>query len=468
MSTITNKNLIINKCCVLLAVFAISTTVQSEEFRPYVPGQMVCSVTNPIVLDSLNQEYGCVLLTYNFRLNDYLLVTDTARDMDSLTNLISLRPSVEYCEPNYFLFAPEAVQASQPFVDQVGGDIYPEQTAVQTLKLDSTHEYTTGGSARVGIVDVGIEFSHSLMQTNVFSAWDYVDNDNLAADEPGGGASGHGTFVAGIVRLVAPHAEIYSFRALDTTGSGNGFFIAQAITDAVDSGCNVINLSLVMSGEHPSVESAVEYAHAHNVIVIAAAGNDSLQVNKFPASSDHTLSVAAVDSFGVIADFSNYGDKVDLMAPGTGIYASYIDNQYARWDGTSFAAPFVSGQAALIYAINPDGSWDDIHGAICSLAVSIDSLNPGYEGLLGYGLIDPLATVLGGGVYVCGDVNGDGMATNNLDLVYLINYIFRNGPIPANFLASNCDGILGTPNILDLTCIINYIFRLGDEPSCVP
>lgn len=450
----------------LFSVF-LTGIADSSEIPTNVPGQMVCYVSNPAIIDSINNEFGTEYVTYNVLLHDYLLTTDTLRNLDSLASVIAAYPGVAYCYPNRVLYAPEAVQASQPFVDAVGESIFPLQQAAQTLNLDSTHNYTTGGSATVGILDAGIDFGHELLLSNVSSGDDYVGGDNYSQEEPGGTAFGHGTFVAGIVRLTAPDAHIISYRVLDTAGIGNGFYIAEAIVEAVMDGCDAINLSFVMEGVHPTVEKALEFARSNNVVVVAAAGNDSAQVDRYPASGNFTISVAAVDSFGFKAGFSNYSSTVKLVAPGTGIYASYPGNQYARWDGTSFAAPFVTGQAALLFALNPNSDWEDIDNAICSLAVNIDSLNPAYEGLLGFGLIDPLATVQSGG-YVCGDVNNDGTATNVTDLNYLVNYIFRNGTIPSNFVAANCDGIAGPPNILDLNCIVNYIFRSGHSPICSP
>ena len=128
---------------------------------------MVCFVSNSYVIDSINSEFGTQYITYSLRLQDYLLRSDTLRDLDSLASLISEVPGVVYCEPNYLLFAPEAVQASQPFIDAVGEDIFPQQAAAQTLNLDSTHLYTTGSSAVVGIIDVGVDFNHEILNSNV-------------------------------------------------------------------------------------------------------------------------------------------------------------------------------------------------------------------------------------------------------------------------------------------------------------
>ncbi len=449
-----------------LSLFSQHTEVLSSELPNHVPGQMVCYVADPSVIDSIYSKYGAAYVTYSYLLHDYLLSTDTLRNLDSLANVIAAYPGVAYCYPNYMLFAPEAVQASQPFIDAVGEDIFPQQQAVQTLNLDSTHIYTTGSMAIVGVLDAGVDFNHDLLLSKVSSGKDYVDGDNWSQDEPGGAGFGHGTFVAGIVRLTAPDAHIIAYRVLDTSGGGNGFFIADAIIKAVADNCDVINLSFVMNGVHPTVVKALAYARLNDVVVVAAAGNDSALVDRFPASSEYSISVAAVDSFGLKADFSNYSPTVKLVAPGTGIYASYPGNKYARWDGTSFAAPFVSGQVALLFALNPEASWTDINNAVYSLAVNIDSLNPDYAGLLGFGLIDPLATVQQSGAYVCGDFNNDGKSTHILDLNFMVNHIFRGGPIPANLLAANCDGNMGEPNILDLNCLVNHIFRAGPWSIC--
>ena len=150
-------------------VFSFALCAGASEYRNHVPGQMVCYVYNSSIIDSIYNEYGAEYMTYSYRLHDYLLSTDTLRDLDSLAAVITLRPGVAYCYPNYLLFAPEAVQASQPFIDAIGEDIFPQQAAALTLNLDSTHNYTTGSSAIVGIIDVGVDFNHQLLNSKVSS-----------------------------------------------------------------------------------------------------------------------------------------------------------------------------------------------------------------------------------------------------------------------------------------------------------
>ena len=148
----------------------------------------------------------------------------------------------------------------------------------------------------MGVIDAGVNLTHPLLAGTTSPGLDYVDGDSLANDEPGGMASGHGSFVAGVVKLVAPDAQIVPYRVLNPDGRGNGYTIAEAVLQAVEDGCKVINISMVMAGQHGSLDFAIEYAKNNNVMVIAAAGNDSINTDLFPAKDSYTISVAALDT----------------------------------------------------------------------------------------------------------------------------------------------------------------------------
>jgi subtilisin family serine protease len=231
----------------------------------------------------------------------------------------------------------------------------------------------------------------------------------------------------------------------------------------------VINLSLGMIGVDDALDEALKYAKMNNVLVVASAGNDSTAENTifpFPASHAYCLAVGALDSLNVKAVFSNYGPKVDYCAPGTWIYAPYIDSFYAWWDGTSFATPFVSGLAALLISRDPTLNWEQVDTLIAESAVNIDSLNPGFEGLLGHGLIDMVAALEALEPLVIGDANTDSIV-NIGDAVFIIGYIFRSGPPPIRPVAAdaNCDGRI---NVGDAVFIIRYLFSSGPAPCSVP
>ena len=221
-----------------------------------------------------------------------------------------------------------------------------------------------------------------------------------------------------------------------------------------------------MSVAHGSIDLAISYAHDNNVMVIAAAGNDALETDLFPAKDSYTLSVAAVDTTNLLADFSNYGGKVDVCAPGTQIYAPHLDSMYAWWDGTSFAAPFVAGQAALLYALDPHATWNDIRDAITLTATDLEPLNPGYEGKLGFGLINPEASLASIDPFICGDMNNDNVGPDITDLLYLVEFMFNFGPPPPEVETMDIDDD-GICDISDLLYFVDYFFVPGSpSPVC--
>ncbi len=455
-------------CALIMVNIGLNSTnsLIAKEAGEFVPDELVCQFIAPLTIDSLNNQFGTSTGKYLSQLDSYLLETDPGVNIDSLVDEILALPEVVYCEPNFLLDAPEPVQSSQPFLDQEAVGTFEDQFSALTLNIPDANILSTGSSVGVAVIDAGINMTHPALSSTTVSGFDYVDNDPIAEDVTGTPATGHGTFVSGVIKLVAPGAISKSYRVLDTAGSGNGYTIAEAVLQAIEDSCKVINLSIVMNGKHPTLDDAVEFARNNNVIVVAAAGNDGDETEKFPASDSYTLSVAGLDTTNHKADFSNYNNKVDVCAPSTAIYAPYIDSSYAWWDGTSFAAPFVAGLAALLFEVNPDATWNDIVDVITQTAIDIDSLNPAFEGLLGYGLIDPVAALEMFGAFKCGDVDNDSEGPYISDLTYFVNYIFKGGLPPVHLESANVDGIGDMPNITDLVYLVNYIFKGGPDPVC--
>ncbi|KAA3636743.1 MAG: hypothetical protein DWP97_02135 [Calditrichaeota bacterium] len=447
---------------VLIAGFIFGDKIHAQD---YVPDQLVCQLNPGGNIYDIDSAYNTVTLYYLTSLDIYLLQTEPGADVPTLAAQIATDPDVFLCEPNYIFDTPEGVQSSQPFLDNVVSNDFQTQPAVASVQIPTAQTIATGTGVKVAVVDVGINMSHPQLSTMVTSGFDFVSNDSIAADEPGGLASGHGTFIAGVISLVAPDAELVSYRVLDTTGRGNGFTVAEAVIQAVQHGCKVINLSMVMDNPHVALDAAIEYARDNNVMVVAAAGNDSLETDKFPFRDSYTLGVAAVDSNNVLADFSNFGGKVDVCAPGTHIFGTFLDTTYARWDGTSFATPFVAGQAALLYAKNPGADWSDIREAIMLSAVNIDAQNPGMEGNLGAGLIDLAAALNLLSPYICGDVNNDQLGPDIADIVFTVDYMFGGGPTPAVMNSIDVDAS-GFIDVGDLVYFVEFSFHSGPNLNC--
>ena len=451
----------------LVATIALVMPAQISA-QDYEPDHLVCKVSNFHYIDTINAYYGTEVIDYNSKIYVYLLQINSGADPDSLAQLILAQDTmVRICEPNYYVDVPEGVQSSSPFLDEYSNSDFRLQPSGSALKLSGAHESSTGAGTRVGIVDGGIDFSHPDLALVATSGFDYIDNDVFADDEPGGSFSGHGTFVAGLVNFTAPNAELRAYRALDTTGRGNGYNVADAIVQAVADSCEVINLSLAMHGSHSAMELAIAYARNNGVIVVAAAGNDSSAVDRYPATDTNAVGVVALDSVNVKADFSNFGNHIDVCAPGAYVFSTYPAAQYARWEGTSFATPFVTGLFALVSSLAPTATIEERVAAVQSSAKPIDSLNPDQAGLLGAGLIYPPAALKPFGGFICGDINQDFSGPDLSDVTFLVAFMFKNGPVPEVLPAVDVNGTAEAINIGDLTYLIEYMFINGAPLKCI-
>ena len=128
--------------------------------------------------------------------------------------------------------------------------------------------------------------------------------------------SGHGTFVAGVVHLAAPDAQIRAYRIADAEGYGDGFKLARAIEQAALDGCDVINLSVALLKRHLAVRDAMLYAEDVGALVVAAAGNLGTDDLVYPAAEASAMAVGAVNPSLILTEFSTYGSHLAVCAPG--------------------------------------------------------------------------------------------------------------------------------------------------------
>ncbi|HLH31921.1 MAG TPA: S8 family serine peptidase [Terriglobia bacterium] len=202
-------------------------------------------------------------------------------------------------------------------------------------------------------------------------------------------AYGHGTLCAGVIAAMAPDSLIMPLRVFDDSGQTDVFSVTKAIYYAVTHGARVVNMSFGMSQSYNSIQAALTKASNAGIVVVASAGNDNTSTPQFPASVSSLISVASVASTDVKASFSNYGSTVYVDAPGVNIISAYPGARYAMVSGTSFSAPMVAAEAALIMAVKTTSPKSVIGSAV----VSVSTENPSYIGMLGHGRINVLGAV---------------------------------------------------------------------------
>lgn len=232
-------------------------------------------------------------------------------------------------------------------------------TMIQAKSMWS--ESSRGEGINIAVIDSGCDIEHESLKDNIVFVRNFTDEDkknpNIVIDRVG-----HGTHVAGIIAAngnnntiigVAPWANLYILKAIDSSGSGKVSWVINAINYAVEKKVDIISMSLGMPNDDPKLEKAIKHAIANNILVVCAAGNEgdgdsNAFEYSYPASYVDVISVGAVNKKGVPASFSNANLVVDLVAPGVDIISTYPNNQFASLSGTSMAAPHVSGSLALL------------------------------------------------------------------------------------------------------------------------
>jgi subtilisin family serine protease len=216
----------------------------------------------------------------------------------------------------------------------------------------------------------------NLVQLNNFTVAILSQSSTSILDGPPA-AFGHGTMTAGLVHLIAPGAKIMPLKAFAGDGSSDLFNILRAIYYGVDHGANVISMSFEITQSSPALLVAIQYALSKNVVVVAASGNDGQQMLVYPAAYNDVIGVGSTDNSDLKSSFTNFGtNAVFVAAPGEGVITTYPGGNYAAGWGTSFSAPLVAGEAALVLQARPSYKPGDVANAI-SRSVAVQQMGHG-------------------------------------------------------------------------------------------
>ena len=244
-----------------------------------------------------------------------------------------------------------------------------------------------------------------------WKGWNYDNNTNNTIT-----SNYHGTFVAGIIGAKTNN----NLGIAGIVGGNNSIggriipycvgvqspissILDDAIIDAIDKGARIIQLSLTIPFSQ-SVEDAIQYAINNNAIIVCASGNSGATSVGYHSSNSNVIAVGAIQQNLSRVFFSNYGDNLDIVAPGVDIYSTKLANAYDYSDGTSFASPQVSGVAALILSVNPNLTGQEVRDIIEKTAQKVrsdlynyqsDQSHPNgtWNNEMGYGLVDAYAAV---------------------------------------------------------------------------
>ncbi len=367
----------------------------------------------------------------------------TGSPVDEMVQLLEQDPNVEYVEPVYPVKMAEASGLTKSFSGPAASSVassvytpndpkYTDQWGLAAINFEESRQYVSADDLDdvvIAVLDTGVDLGHAdFAPSLLLPGYDFVNSDNNPQDD-----HGHGTHVAGLAAAVANNgigiagvaggAKILPVKVLNAAGEGTSDDIVDGIDWAVGHGADVINLSLGMGVPSVIVELAVDNAVRNGVIVIAASGNESnhwvtgengdldITANPvryanpvaYPAAYANAVAVGAADWYSalstngdegfIVADFSNTGPELDVVAPGVAILSTMLPNTYESLSGTSMATPLVSGLAALVLAgdssLRADATEERVNRVRSVIQETpLDLGTAGLDSTFGYGLID--------------------------------------------------------------------------------
>jgi type VII secretion-associated serine protease mycosin len=350
------------------------------------------------------------------------LISTAGRPVPEVVAELASDPGVEYAEPNYKVHLADegsvaAVGVNDP---QTGG-----QYSLDRMRVRDAWSLSTGASNVIAVLDTGVQFNHPDLAGRLLTGYDFVNGDTDASDD-----NGHGTWVSGIIAANANDGygiagiswsdRILPVKIMNGEGTGSTANLLAAIRWSADQGASVINMSVGGFPYSQAMQDAVNYAWGKGAVLVGAAGNNGVQENFYPASFDNVISVSATQPEDEFSNWSSWGPKVDVSAPGSSIlttncyvctYAGHNTwGSHTYISGTSFATPNVAGVVALMRARYPAYSPTQIVNLL--FATVDDRGYPGYDVKYGRGRVNAYRA-LGASLGQPGTDAGDGLEGNN-------------------------------------------------------
>lgn len=350
---------------------------------------------NPLTAAFPNKQFGSQV-SFNNPLARTFKLSFEKGSVQQLINALSGVEEFEYVEPNYI-----AKVASN---DEFSGNQY-NWGFTKVNAEQAWANGTTGAGVVVAVIDTGVDTSHEDLAGKVQTGWNVLESSTNVTD-----AYGHGTHLAGIIAAnadngigiagVARSSQILPVKAMNDVGEGNIQNLSSAIIWATDNGADVINASWGGYAHSQVLKDAIDYAYNNGVTVVAAAGNENNNVGYFyPAAFDNTIAVGAINQSEFKYSESNYGAKIDVVAPGSNILSltaagslyeqlGTVDgtNPYNVASGTSCATAYVTASVALSKEAFPSYSPDQLKIVVRN--ATREAGEYGWDEVFGYGMLD--------------------------------------------------------------------------------
>lgn len=422
---------------ILFSFFATGSLLSQTVNKDFFDGEIYVKYNDDFAIDfsqqfvepqslvGLNQElvkeYGITEARFSFNKIPDIKLQRTVRikftefeKADTLVKYFEQLPYIEYAEK-----IPVAYPTYTPndFGQNKNGDAWH----LHKLKATKAWDFTKGDTnITVAVVDQEVDIYHPDLKDNIWTnpneipnngidddnngyiddihGWDMTDNDNNTTIV-GNPNINHGTPCAGLV-AAATNNNIgissigFNIKVLPikvTSDNHDGLSLSHAyegIVYAARLNADVVSCSFGANTFSNTGQNAVNFAINNGSIIVAAAGNDNATFTGFPSSYTGVISVAASEYSDKKASFSNYGTRINVIAPGVEVLTLNKNNTYRSFSGTSAACPITAGLLGLMKSYMPTISNNDLKQCLITSADNIDNLNPNYIGKLGNGRIN--------------------------------------------------------------------------------